>query len=192
MTQTLARSISLAFSPPIVVVPVGAVVSLRHARAPSEALLWTLVILLFASVGPVAVVLAAMRMGWVEDIYVSRREQRPRPFALGAISVLAGAVVLGAVGAEATVVALGWTLAGGLVVATLLTVLWKVSFHAAVAAGAVAVLLVDVGQIALLGLPVVALVGWARVVRRAHTPEQVMVGAIMGALISALIFVLAR
>jgi membrane-associated phospholipid phosphatase len=39
---------------------------------------------------------------------------------------------------------------------------------------------------------VIALVGWARVVRRAHTPEQVMVGAIMGALISALIFVLAR
>src|SRR2546430_2242383 len=133
MSQTLARSISLAFSPPIVVVPVGAVVSLRHARSASEALVWTLVFLLFASVGPVAVVVAAMRLGRVEDLYVSRREQRPRPFALGAVSVLAGAVVLGAIGAEETVVALGWTLAGGLVVATTLTVLWKVSFHAAVA-----------------------------------------------------------
>jgi membrane-associated phospholipid phosphatase len=73
----------------------------------------------------------------------------------------------------------------GLSVALAITSFWKISIHAAVAAGTVASLAILVSPWWLLLVPFVVLTGWARVEIRDHTPVQVSVGAIVGAGVAA-------
>ncbi|WP_183068392.1 hypothetical protein [Streptomyces sp. gCLA4] len=58
------------------------------------------------------------------------------------------------------------------------------SVHAGVSAGGVAVLAMTHGPWVLLACPVVAVVGWSRVVLRDHTLAQVLAGA-SGAVVAA-------
>ncbi|MBY8852532.1 hypothetical protein K7G98_31595, partial [Saccharothrix sp. MB29] len=65
---------------------------------------------------------------------------------------------------------------------------WKISFHAAVASGAVVVLAITYGPWVLLASPAVALVAWSRVALGHHTVPQVVVGAVMGAIVGGIAF----
>ena len=65
---------------------------------------------------------------------------------------------------------------------------WKMSIHAGVAAGTATTLIAVYGPRALLGVPLVLLACWARVRLSAHTTAQVIVGALVGALIAATVF----
>jgi membrane-associated phospholipid phosphatase len=56
----------------------------------------------------------------------------------------------------------------------------------------VAVLVAVFGPIALLGLPLVPLVGWSRLVLSAHTLGQVVAGTLVGTLIAGTVFPLLR
>ncbi|MFD6114087.1 phosphatase PAP2 family protein [Streptomyces yangpuensis] len=57
--------------------------------------------------------------------------------------------------------------------------------HAGVSAGSVAVLAMTHGPWVLLAWPVVAVVGWSRVVLRDHTLAQVLAGSASGAVVAA-------
>ena len=59
---------------------------------------------------------------------------------------------------------------------------WKVSFHAAVAAGTATILVLLFGAAWSLAWLVVAAIAWSRVYLRSHTPAQVVVGITLGAL----------
>jgi membrane-associated phospholipid phosphatase len=80
----------------------------------------------------------------------------------------------------------------GLVASTLVTLVWKVSFHAAVVAGAAVVLVAVFGPALAVLAPLVALVGWSRVASGDHSPAQVVVGVLLGAAVSATVFPLLR
>ena len=73
-----------------------------------------------------------------------------------------------------------------------ITLTWKISFHAAVAAGALGILALAFGQAALLAAPLLGLIGWARVRLGAHTPAQVYAGVLIGGPIVAAAFAVAR
>jgi len=80
----------------------------------------------------------------------------------------------------------------GLIVSLLVTLLWKISVHVAVVAGAVVILVLVFGPLLLVLGPLVALVGWARVEVADHTPAQVIAGSGLGAAVAAVVFVLLR
>ena len=61
------------------------------------------------------------------------------------------------------------------------TLVWKLSIHAAVVAGAVTILVQVFGLPLLVLAPLVALVCWSRVALRDHTPAQTVAGAALGA-----------
>jgi membrane-associated phospholipid phosphatase len=73
----------------------------------------------------------------------------------------------------------------GLAVALAITSFWKISIHAAAAAGTVISLAILVSPWWLLAAPLVVVTGWARVEIHDHTPVQVSVGAIVGAAVAA-------
>ena len=83
-------------------------------------------------------------------------------------------------------------MAVALAVATLVTLFWKVSLHAAVAGGTIAVLWRVFGPAALALTPLVGLLAWARVAVGAHSPSQVVAGIGLGTTIAALVFALLR
>jgi membrane-associated phospholipid phosphatase len=77
----------------------------------------------------------------------------------------------------------------GLVVTIAITRYWKISLHTAVAAGTVTILTIVFGPAFLATGVIAAATGWSRGHLRDHTPLQVTLGAILGALVAAAVLI---
>jgi membrane-associated phospholipid phosphatase len=190
--QGLASLVTHVFSPQVIAALTEIAICLRSATSTPEALRWLGLTLLFTWLMPVLAVLIALWLRYVDDIYIVRREQRLLPLTLAGISIVAGLATLGWLGAPREVVALVWAMVVGLIATLAITLTWKISFHAAVAAGALGILALAFGQAALLAAPLLGLIGWARVRLGAHTPAQVCAGVLIGGPIVAAAFAVAR
>ena len=126
------------------------------------------------------------------DHHVRLREQRPIAFLVGITSLLVGLALMVLLGAPRELVALVAAMGVGLIVSLLVTLLWKISVHVAVVAGAVTILVLVFGPVLVAAGPLVVLVGWARVEVGDHTPLQVLAGSVLGATVAAVVFELLR
>ncbi|RJL24264.1 hypothetical protein D5H75_30740 [Bailinhaonella thermotolerans] len=142
---------------------------------------------------PALVIWAGVRSGRLGDRHITDRAQRPRLLVLITAAVAVALAVLVTLGAPAFIVWSVISMLAGLAVTAPLTLLWKVSFHAAVAAGTVVTLAQAIPpHIAYpIGAPLVALVAWARVELTDHTFAQTAVGALLGAATCWTVFALA-
>ena len=159
---------------------------------PGVARWWGLPAALFAAGIPMAYVLHGVRRGRLTDHHVPEREHRRGPLLFGLASVLIGLTAMMLLGAPRILVALLVAGLTGLFVFAAVTAFWKMSIHAGVAAGTVAVLTAVYGPWALLAAPLVPLIGWSRVRLAAHTPAQVVAGTLVGALIASTVFPILR
>ncbi|MFB7176543.1 hypothetical protein ACFCYI_02390 [Streptomyces sp. NPDC056257] len=153
---------------------------------------WGLVGCLFAAVIPLAFIKYGIRRGRWADRHVGQRQQRIVVMAFIVASVTAGTALLWAFGAPRTMIALIAAMLSTLAALLAVTPAWKISVHAAVSSGSVAMLALTYGPWALLACPVVAVVGWSRVELKDHTLGQVLVGAAVGAAVAAGTFALLR
>ena len=182
--RRLARIVTEVMSPVVLIVVVTLIVSVHSAGA-MRGLALGLVAIFFAGGLPYGLVLVGVRRGVLTDHHVSRREQRPKMMAIALASVAVGLLVLHWLDAPRALFALVAAMVAGLAVALAVTSFWKISIHAAAAAGTVTCLAILVSPWWLLLTPLVALTGWARVEIRDHTPVQVLVGAFVGAVVAA-------
>lgn len=120
------------------------------------------------------------------------REGRQVPLLLCLASTAVGLLILLLGHAPRDVLALDVAMLVTLITCTVITRWWKISLHSAVAGGAAATLVLIYGRWALVTVPVVALVAWARVVVRDHTLAQVVAGALVGPSVGGIVFVLVR
>jgi hypothetical protein len=186
--RRLARLVTEVLAPAPVVAALLLAVAWRSAPTPAEALKWALLAAAFCSALPMLYILRGVRRGRLTDHHVRVRRQRRGPLLVAGGSVLVGLALLAASGAPRAVVALVGAGGAGLAVALAITLVWKISVHAAVTAGAVVVLALVFGP-ALLGLaPLVALSAWARVALEDHTLAQVVAGAAVGAAVAGVVF----
>ncbi|HET8628982.1 MAG TPA: phosphatase PAP2 family protein [Thermomicrobiales bacterium] len=187
----LARVVTEVLAPAPVVAVLLLIIAWHAAPTPAG-LAWGLVTALVASALPFLYVLRGVRRQRLTDRHVGRREQRARPLAvaIASLAVLLALLLVG--GAPRELIAAVAAIAAALVAGTLVTLAWKISGHAGVVAGAVVMLVIAFGPALLALAPLVALVGWARVAIRDHTPAQVVAGAALGALVSGAVFLLAR
>jgi membrane-associated phospholipid phosphatase len=190
--QGLASLVTHVFSPQVIAALTEVAICWRSATSTPEALQWLGLTVLFTWLVPVMIVLIALWLHYVDDIYIARREQRLLPLTLGGISIVVGLATLGWLGAPREVVALVWAMVVGVIVTLAITLTWKISFHTAVAAGALGILALAFGQAALLAAPVLGLIGWARIRLGAHTPAQVYAGVLIGVPIVSAAFAVAR
>jgi len=182
--RRMARLVTEVMSPFVLVVVVIFIVAVRSAGV-VRGLALGLVAIFFAAGLPYALVLIGVRRGRLTDHHIALREQRPRMMAIALVSVAAGLLVLLWLDAPHALFALVVSMVAGLAVALAVTSFWKISIHTAVAAGTVASLVILVSPWWLLLAPLVVLTGWARVEIRDHTPAQVLVGAMVGAVVAA-------
>ncbi|MFF3005705.1 hypothetical protein ACFVTF_23160 [Kitasatospora sp. NPDC057940] len=153
---------------------------------------WAAFAALFAAVIPTMFIQRGIRKGTLEDRHVGHRQRRLTviPFIMG--SVATSFAVMLWLDAPADLTAMVLAMFASLVPILVITVWWKVSVHTAVAAGAVVCLGIALGPLWLLLAPLVAAIGWSRVVLRDHTTAQTIVGAVVGALTAGLAFWAAR
>lgn len=188
----LARALTEALSPLRLVPALLIIVAWASAPDPSAALAWGLGTAVLAMGAPLLYLRRQIRAGRVSDHHVTARRRRPMLLFITLVSLLATLAVARAGGAPRMLVALVAALLAGLGLFLLITLAWKISFHAGVSAGAVGILTLVFGPAMLLFSPAVPLLAWARVRLGDHTPAQVAAGAILGALVAGGVFTLLR
>lgn len=194
-----AANVLSYFLNPLVLPPVGFGLILWHFGAPGREIAWiVLVSLVFFCLVPLAFVIALIRRGEVETLEVRRRESRLKPFLVGITSYAVGMIVMALTGTTAVpfLVALALLYPINTALIVLINLRWKISVHMTSLAGFVSILLfvsltawralppeTEVVLTALTVVPLLILLPllmWARVRVEAHTPGQVVAGAIFG------------
>src|SRR4029450_7800799 len=131
----MARLVGELLSPPPILVVLALVVAWDSSPTPAMAVLWGGIAALFASVLPYALILRGVRRGRLSDKNISLREQRIRFGVVAITSILLGLVLLAALDCSAEMVALVASIAVGVACGWVITLWWKISVHAAIAAG---------------------------------------------------------
>lgn len=180
----LARLITELFAPAPTVAALLALVAWHSTTSLLDALKWGVLVLIFTPLLPLLYLLYEVRRQRLTDHHVRLREQRPRILAVAIASIVVLLVVLIALEAPRELVALVAAGVAGLVSVTLVTLVWKISIHVAVVSGATVTLIAIFGWTMIVLTPIIALTAWSRVVLRDHTPRQVSVGALLGAVIA--------
>ena len=184
----VARLVGELLSPPPIIVVLALVVAWDTSPTPARAVLWGGVAAVFASVLPYAIILRGVRRGRLSDKNISLRQDRIRFGVVAIPSILIGLALLAAFDAPAGMVALLASMAVGVACGWVITLWWKISVHAAIAAGAATVLTLVLGTALLAAWALVALIAWSRVQVGDHTPAQVLAGVALGVVINATIF----
>lgn len=184
----LAEKISDIFNPYYSSAPFFLVVAIFATESLVYGLLWWLVLAGFFSLLPMLDIKRRIRSGRIQDIHVSRREDRIRPFLFSLASALVGLGAVYLFGAPAIIKAVCWVvvLNGALITAT--TALWKISLHAAGITTIATVLLIAFPLLGALAALCVPLVWWARLTLNRHTPAQLVAGSAVGIAVTVLVF----
>ncbi len=186
--RRLARAVTEMLAPAVLIAVLLVLLGWHSSGYQPRGLLWGLCAGTFESLIPFAYIVRGVRSGRFTDHHVGVREQRRAPFLFGLGSVLVGLVLLLLLGAARQLLAAVVAGGVGLVVAVVVSHWWKMSIHAAVAGGSCVIFAFVFGPLGLLGMVFVALVAWSRVKLGDHTVPQVVVGAVVGALVAGVVY----
>jgi hypothetical protein len=186
MDNRIARWISIVFDSSVLSIPIFLAIGWLESRA--AGLAWGAVTLLIVTGIPLGYILIGKRKGWVSDFEISQRSERPRfilvslgsdVLAILLLSVLNGPHLL-------RVMVLAYLCLG----ITMMTIssFWKISLHMAGVGGFSTALVFVFGSPAMVAFLSLPLVAWARYKRKKHTLLQLAVGAIVGIVITLLVF----
>jgi len=149
---------------------------------------WGLLAALFIAVLPTLFISCGVRHGRWSDRNVGARRPRLIVLAFITASVAAGLVLLVVLGAPRLLTGYLAFMLGSVAVLALVTVVWKISIHCAVASGSVTILGLSFGPAVFGGYLLVALLGWSRVALKDHTVAQVVAGSVLGAAAAVLAY----
>ena len=172
----IAKWVSRIFHPFLIAVITLALATYKSGSPPASVILW--VGISFATVIlPVSLyILWMVRKGKYSDVYVSIREQRHSLYVVATLCLVALGVIL-AIGNPPVVVTaciVSGVLANG--IGMFVNRFTKISVHSAAMAGCTAVLLVFAPIVGWIMVIATLITGWARMVLKAHTIMQVVLG----------------
>lgn len=179
-----AKWLTEVFQPPVVVTLQLLISPLAGDGFP-ETIGYGALAALFVCVLPLAVLLVLVRLGKVTDHHVSDRKQRAPVLLMALCCIALGLLVLGAVDAPKSVIAMVLAVVGGVAVLAVVSPFWKMSGHAAAVSCAAVVSVLMLGAAWTPLLLLVPAVSWSRVVLRAHSLAQVVAGSLFGGVVMA-------
>jgi len=149
---------------------------------------WGLLAALFVAVLPTMFIWFGIRRGRWQDRNVGARRPRLVVLAFITASVATGLLLLAGLGAPVLLTGYLAFMLVSVAVLAVITMVWKISIHCAVASGSVTILALSFGPLVLLGYLLVGLLAWSRVAVRDHTWLQVAGGTVLGAAAAALAY----
>lgn len=187
----MARVLTEAFQPPVVV---SVLLLISPAIEPGfPGTMWFgLLGAFFVCVLPLAYVLVMVKLGRITDHHVSDRRQRTPLLLLALASVVAGLLVLQWLNGPVSIAVMIIALIGGIAVLAVVSAFWKMSGHASAISAAAVISVFMFGPACMPLLLLIPAVGWSRVVLRAHTLAQVIVGSVFGGGVIAGLWLLLR
>ncbi len=183
-----ARLVSDLLSPPMVWALMAFPIAFRDARSDQQAVIWALVYMLLVCILPVVYIVWMVKRGEITDVHMRVRQQRLRPFAFSLACTALAWWVLRLLGAPPIVPLFALFSFVQLAVMAAITLVWQISIHAVSITGAAVATFAFFGPLwALLVVPLVVLVGAARLKLQRHTLAQVLAGGLVGLIIPAIL-----
>ena len=186
MTDRLARWISIFFDSSILSLPIF--LAFGYVSSGTSGLLWAILMLFIVSGIPLAYLLIGRKRGWISDMELSRREERPRFILISLSSDLLALGILWVANGPHLLSVLIMTYLCLATVMFTISIFWKISMHMAGVGGFATALVFVFGAPALWAFLSLPLVAWARLHRRKHTPAQLAAGAIAGIAVVLYVF----
>jgi len=152
----------------------------------TEKVISTAIAVSFSCLFPIASLWYLLQKGTVESIDVVVREQRPWPLTLASVNYFVGFLLLSSVQAPELVQGLMFCYGTNTLVVALITFWWKVSVHTTAMSALLVALTYSFGPWVLPFFLLVSLVGISRVVLNRHTVSQVIVGGLLGLVLTAI------
>jgi len=186
MTDRLARWISIFFDSSILSLPIF--LAFGYVSSGISGLLWAILMLFIVSGIPLAYLLIGRKRGWISDMELSRREERPLFILISLSSDLLALGILWVANGPHLLSVLIMTYLCLATVMFTISIFWKISMHMAGVGGFATALVFVFGAPALWAFLSLPLVAWARLHRRKHTPAQLAAGAIAGIAVVLYVF----
>ncbi len=175
-----ARIISTLFVPPSFTIIIFTFFAFRLEANLTQKLADILTAFIFGFTLQIILFVILRNKGLIVDIDASVKEERTAPFLISVFFYIIGLFVL--IGNHVTVIseAFWFCYISNTLIIIAINKKWKISAHAAGAAGPLAAVTFVLGPVGLLFLILFAIIGWARVKLRCHTIMQVLAGGILG------------
>jgi hypothetical protein len=166
-------------------------IAFHSAESQERAIIWALTYSVLVCILPALYIGYMVWRGHITDIHVRVREQRIRPFLVSLVCTAIAWTVLRWMGAPSLLPLFTLFSLIQLSVMLLITLTWQISMHSMSITGAVVVAGALYGPgTALLLSPLIPVVGAARIKLHRHTLAQVIAGGVLGALLTAVMFVI--
>ncbi len=180
----IAMVISIALIPPVNAAGVFLVFAFRYETGDAfHRLLLAGVGLVFTNLLPMMYVLWLRKRYRVSAYDVPEKEDRTTPYMFAVVSSLAGMVILITLGAGVFLWGLAWCYGINTAVLALINVRWKISAHLMGLTGPLTLLTLVYGFPVVLAVPLIIVLGWARIHLKAHTTAEVVAGAVAGVIL---------
>ncbi len=184
-----ARLVSDLLSPPVMWAALAVPIALRDAITVADGWLWALNYIVLVCFMPVGYIFWLVKNGRVTDIHLKLRRQRVRPFVASIAGALLATGVLVALNASDVMLLFVVFTVIQLSLMAAITMLWQISIHAmSISGAAIAVAALFSPLWLLLLLPMIMLVGVARLKLKRHTPAQVVMGTLVGVIVPLFLF----
>ncbi len=178
-SHKFARFISTLFVPPSFTIIIFTIFAFTLESEPSKQIVTILNALVFGFIAPIALFLILRKKGRLADQDASIKEERTIPFLIAIIFYLIGLWVMTKYDLNIISIAFWFCYISNTIITIFINKFWKISAHAMGAAGPFAALVFVFGWIGIILLPIVILVGWARIELKCHKLTQVLAGILL-------------
>lgn len=186
--KKFAKTLSYVFDGSFISIPVFIIICLKLEDNIFLALGWAILCLIFATIIPFLFIFILYRKKLVYDLHLPKKENRIKPLIIAIISYIMGFFILYVLGAPLFLKAIFAISLTNAIILTTITYFWKISFHTSWITITSISFYVLFGKWMLLLLLLIPLIGWARVKIKRHTIMQVIMGAVISAIITLFIF----
>lgn len=182
--ESIAKAVSAVTHTPLVAVPVFLIIS-YYLLPINEFLITGIVSVFFGGFLPFILCYVWARKKNLE-IDIPTREDRIYPLLMVIPSYLIGMILLYFIGSSAVITVLMFCYFSITIVVLLISLHWKISLHSMGIAGPSVFLIYVFGILGLIFSLTIPLVMWSRVYLRKHTVPQVIMGALLGILLTVI------
>lgn len=186
----LAEVVSWVFFPPLVATIFFIFLTFWFSADLSQGLRWIIYISPFLIFIPLIFFAVTYKLGWVSDIDLSDREDRPIYLIVFVLGLAVASIIL--YWLKVPLKFFVYTFSGLImsIITTLITLKWKISFHTAITTSVVtAITILGGARYAPLFL-LIPIIAWARVTLKKHTVHQVIGGFLVAWFVTEVVFYL--
>jgi len=187
----LARAISFLLSPIIVSFPALYLLIDKVSSNNMYVLKWAIISYFFI-LAVVIFVFMCVLFGIFSNFDVSKREERPLLFSFVGIMTFLYFVFLLVFNGPKILFVVIFAVVLGLIIISIVNQRIKASMHVAIISSIIFAVGIIYGGPYLLSLFLIPVMGWSRVKTKKHTPLETAIGAVLGGLLTIIVYVIAK